>query len=112
MRLTRSLVATLALTCLVVTIACSSQSSVQPSQTRSSSGEIASVHVTAAGVITLNGNEVTLEQLKQEFARLAAVGGTVRYSRDNAAGDPHPNAMKVMQAIVDARLPIEMVMRP
>ena len=75
----------------------------------SESGEILAVHVTAAGIITANGREVSLDQLKQEFARLASVGGTVRYSRDDPHRDPHPNAMKVMEALVDAKLPIEML---
>lgn len=72
------------------------------------SGEILRVHVTAAGVITANNREVSLDDLKQEFARLAAAGGSVLYSRDNPAADPHPNAMKVIQAAAEANLPILM----
>lgn len=81
----------------------------QPKQTESTSGEIANVHVTAAGVITLNQREVSLDQLKQEFARLAAAGGTVRYSRENPTADPHPNAMEVIKAVIAAGLPIQML---
>lgn len=56
----------------------------------------------------MNGQKVSIEQVKQEFARLAAVGGTLRYSRDNPAADPHPNAMEVIKAAADANLTIEM----
>ena len=59
----------------------------------------------------MNGRRVSLEQLRQEFARLAAVGGTVQYSRDNPTSDPHPIAMEVIKAIVDAKLAVQMVQR-
>jgi hypothetical protein len=72
------------------------------------SGEILRVHVTAAGVITANGRDVSLEDLKKEFASLAAAGGSLLYTRDNPTADPHPNAMKVIQAAADANLPILM----
>ena len=102
----RALLLTLA---VVLAIACS-----QPSAQRAasgSSGEVVAVHVTSAGVISLNGREISLEDLKLEFARLATVGGTVRYSRDNPTGEPHPNAMKVIEAVAEANLPIQLVQR-
>lgn len=68
------------------------------------SDEILRVHVTSGGVITANGREVALEELKQELARVAAVGGAVLYTRDNPTAEPHPNAMKVIQAVVDAKV--------
>jgi biopolymer transport protein ExbD len=72
------------------------------------SGEMLRVHVTAAGAITADGREVSLEDLKKEFARLAAAGGSMLYTRDNPTADPHPDAMKVIQAAADANLPILM----
>ncbi len=64
--------------------------------------EILAVHITSRGVITADGREVTLEELKQELTRLAARGGGVLYTRDNPTADPHPNAMKVLRAVVDS----------
>lgn len=80
----------------------------QPTPQNTASGEILPVHVTAAGVIKANDREVSLEDLKKEFARLAAAGGSVLYTRDNPSGDPHPNAMKVMEAVAEANLPLLM----
>jgi biopolymer transport protein ExbD len=83
----------------------------QPKTKQAQSSQVVAVHVTANGVIVLNGRQVTLEQLKQEFARLAAAGGAVQYSRDNPTADPPPIAMEVLRAIVAAKLPVEMVQR-
>ena len=69
------------------------------------------VHVAANGAITMNGREVSLEEVKQEFARLSRVGGTLQYSRENPGADPHPNAMEVIKAAADANLKIQMVMK-
>ena len=69
------------------------------------------MHVTEAGGIAMNGREVSLEEVKQELARLAQAGGTLRYSRDNPTADPHANAMEVIKAAADAGLTIEMTMK-
>ncbi|MGH7753072.1 MAG: NADH-quinone oxidoreductase subunit N [Gemmatimonadales bacterium] len=71
--------------------------------------EIAKVKVTAAGEITLNGRSVSLEELKREFARLKRVGGVVWYHRANPGGDPTPESMAVIEAVVAAGLPITLV---
>jgi len=73
--------------------------------------EIARVKVTASGEITLNGRPVSLEELKREFARLKRAGGTVWYHRANPAGEPTPEAMAVIDAVVAAGLPIKLVER-
>jgi hypothetical protein len=59
----------------------------------------------------MNGHQTSLAQLKTEFARLSTAGGTVQYSRDNPAADPPPIAMEVVKAIVDAKLPVQMVQK-
>jgi len=66
------------------------------------------VHVKSDGTILVDGKVTSLEQLKREHATLAKVGGTVRYSRDNPTGEPPPNAMEVIKAIVDQKLPVQM----
>jgi len=101
---------TLLSTTIAGLVACGqARQSSQSQLSQQSSPEILTVHVTAAGIITANGREVTFEALQHEFARLATVHGIVRYSRDNPHGDPHPNAMKVIQAVVDANLTLQML---
>lgn len=91
---------------LAYMVACAPQSA--PPGRETSTGDVVAVHVTTGGVITMNGREVSLEEVKQEFARLGKVGGTLRYSRDNPTADPHPNAMEVIKAAADANLKIQM----
>jgi biopolymer transport protein ExbD len=80
----------------------------QPEPQSTASGEILPVHITAAGVITANGRQVSIEELKKELARLSGSGGSILYTRDTPNGDPHPNAMKVLAAVVDANVPLLM----
>jgi hypothetical protein len=68
---------------------------------------VAQVKVTAAGAVYLNGVETTIENLQAEFARLQASGGTVQYYRENPEAEPHPIAEQVIQAVIDAQLPIQ-----
>ena len=74
-------------------------------------GEIAKVKVNQAGTIYLNGKVVTIESLKQEFARLKQGNGAVWYYRENPRGEPPPQAMAVIQAIIDANLPVRLMER-
>jgi hypothetical protein len=66
------------------------------------------VHVTRDGTIRMNGAVVTLDTLTRELQRVAATGGSMRYSRDDPSADPHPNAMAVMKAAVDSKIAIQM----
>ena len=72
-------------------------------------GEIAKVKVDRAGRIYLNGRIVTLENLKRELSRLHKVNGAVWYHRENSHQDPPPEALAVLQAIIDARLPVKLL---
>lgn len=72
-------------------------------------GEIAKVKVDRAGRIYLNGGIVSLEALKREFSRLQKVNGAVWYHRENPHQDPPPEALAVLQAIIDARLPVKLL---
>jgi biopolymer transport protein ExbD len=73
--------------------------------------EIAKVKVDQAGTIYLNGRIVKIEQLRQEFARLKQANGAVWYYRQNPEGEPPPQAMAVIQAIIDASLPVRLLER-
>lgn len=72
-------------------------------------GEIAKVKVDRAGRIYLNGSIVSLENLKRELSRLHKVNGAVWYHRENPHQDPPPEALLVLQAIIDARLPVKLL---
>ena len=72
-------------------------------------GEIAKVKVDRAGRIYLNGRIITLENLKRELSRLHKVNGAVWYHRENPHQDPPPEALAVLQAIIDARLPVKLL---
>jgi hypothetical protein len=72
-------------------------------------GEIAKVKVDRAGRIYINGRIVTLEDLKREFSRLHKINGAVWYHRENPHQDPPPEALAVLQAIIDARLPVKLL---
>ena len=72
-------------------------------------GEIAKVKVDRAGRIYLNGRIVTLENLKRELSRLHKVNGAVWYHRENRGQEPPPETLAVLQAIIDARLPVKLL---
>jgi biopolymer transport protein ExbD len=91
---------------LAVTIACDSQRGGQP--TISADQRVAKVRVYAAGRITLDGQEVSTDELRSAFADLKSRHGAVWYYREQAQGQPHPNVMQVMEAVVEARLPISL----
>ena len=73
--------------------------------------EVSKVKVDRAGTIYLNGKIVTIEALKQECARLKHANGAVWYYRENPQGEPPPQAMAVIQAIIDANLPVRVMER-
>jgi hypothetical protein len=74
---------------------------------------VAKVAVSRAGVITLNGREATIDEVRDALAKLAASKGVVWYYREAAdEEEPHPNAMLVISAVVDARLPVSLSTKP
>lgn len=70
------------------------------------------VKVTAGGDITADGQAVTLDQLAAKLADLKAAGGEVWYHRENPAGEPHPNAMKVIELVAENKLPVKLSAKP
>lgn len=74
----------------------------------STSGHISRVKVTQTGVIYLNGKTTSIEDLKKEFALLKSQNGSVWYFRENPQGEPTEQAMAVIKAVVDNKLPIKM----
>jgi hypothetical protein len=69
---------------------------------------VAQVGAYKDGRITLNGRAVSIEEIREAFAELSRNNGAVWYYREAADSEPHPNAMLVVEAIVNARLPVSM----
>jgi len=70
------------------------------------------VTVSARGDITADGQPSSLDQLSAMMADLKKANGTVLYHREDPEGEPHPNAMKVMQLVADNQLPIRLCAKP
>jgi hypothetical protein len=74
----------------------------------SDSAKVSRIKVASDGRIFLNGVPATLEEVKNNFAQLKGNKGTVRYYRENPQDDPPAQALNVLHAIADARLPIRL----
>lgn len=69
---------------------------------------IAKVRVYRDGSVTLNDSAIPLDELPAALADLQEQNGIVWYYREDAETEPHPNAVTVIQAIVEARVPVSM----
>ena len=68
----------------------------------------ARIWVSRTGVIELDGKQTELTALAAALADLAKRKGVVLYGRDDPGKEPHPNGMKVIQLVIQNRLPIRM----
>lgn len=67
------------------------------------------VWVSANGAMELDGKPSSLQAIEAILPQLTdRPGAAVFYGRDGAGGEPHPDAMKLIKAIVANRLPIRM----
>lgn len=67
------------------------------------------VYVNKSGVITLDGKAVTLDEVGSAFTALAGKNGIVLYSRESPEeADPHPNALKVIDLVIQNSLSLRM----
>jgi hypothetical protein len=73
---------------------------------------IIKVAVFADGRITADGALVTLDSLRDSFKRLAGHNGIVWYYREAGQQEPPPQAMQVIEAVMEAGLPIRLSSRP
>jgi hypothetical protein len=70
------------------------------------------VAVMADGRITVNGTSSTMESLRASLKKLSQQKGVVWYYREAAKSEAPPEAEQVVQAVIDARLPIRLSSRP
>jgi hypothetical protein len=74
--------------------------------------KVLKVAVTSRGQINVNGSPTTLEALAPLLSDLAKNKGEVWYYRDAPKEEPHPNALKVLSAIIDHNLPVRLSSKP
>lgn len=72
----------------------------------------AKIVVDASGAVTYEGRRVSPAELREELASLARWKGEVWYYRENPAADPPPAALAVIEAIMEARLPVRFATKP
>lgn len=82
-------------------------------QTKPTAPPVAKIAVTSKRV-TFDGAPVTLDQLKVKLTDLKKRNGSVWYYREASTpdGDPPPQALEVIQLIVETKLPVSMATRP
>ena len=81
-------------------------------QLMADSQKVLKIAITASGQINADGRPTTVEALIPILRELAKNKGEVWYYREAPLADPHPNAMKVLSAIVDNNLPVRLSSKP
>jgi hypothetical protein len=74
--------------------------------------KVLKIAVTADGHVTADGRAVSIDALTPILRDLAKSQGTVWYYREAVGAEPHPNALKVLSAIVDHNLPVSLSTKP
>jgi hypothetical protein len=88
-----------------IAVACSIQLMAEPSK-------VLKIAVTTDGHVTADGRVVSIEALTPILCDLEKSKGSVWYYREAAGADPHPNALKVLSAIIDHNLPVSLSTKP
>ena len=70
------------------------------------------ITVSRSGEITADGTPTNVDALVLLLRDLAAKKGAVWYYREAPEAEPHPNALKVLNAIVDQKLPVRLCAKP
>ena len=70
------------------------------------------VNVLSSGELQLNGDPVSLQDLAAAFDRADPARDHVLYYRENPAGEPPPEAKRVMELVVARKLPIKLSANP
>jgi len=69
---------------------------------------IGKVRVYRSGKMTLDGRQVTINEMRKGLFDLKKKNGVVWYFREVGEQEPHPNGPLVVQAIIDNKLPVSM----
>jgi hypothetical protein len=82
-------------------------------QLMADSPPVLKISVSRNGDVAADGKPTTLEALVPLLGELAAKKGVVWYYREAPEeGEPHPDALKVLSAIVVQKLPIRLSTKP
>jgi hypothetical protein len=100
------------LVCVVVLVLVFASCKRHRQDAMSSSGPVVKIAVFADGRLTVDGSAATVESLRASLKHTAETHGTVWYYREAGQQEPPPVAMQVMQAIVEAQLPVRLSSRP
>src|SRR5262249_36959607 len=73
---------------------------------------VGKVAVMKSGVISFNGEIITLEQLRGELADIKSKNGIIWYYREAAHGVGPPIAAQVIKLVIENRLPISFSTEP
>ena len=73
---------------------------------------VARIRVSNAGEIWCNDTRTTLESLRGTLRELRAGNGSVWYHRETGTAGPSPEAMAVVQLVIELRLPISLSTKP
>jgi hypothetical protein len=76
------------------------------------SPKVLKIAVTSSGQISANGSPTTLEALAPLLSDVAKNKGEVWYYHGAPKEEPHPNALKVLSAIIDHNLPVRLSSKP
>jgi biopolymer transport protein ExbD len=89
---------------------CKNQSStVDKSKMPTADAPYAKVYVTKSGQVTLDGKNVTLEELDHALEALAQKHGVVLYSREAPReNEPHPVFKNVLDIVIKNKLPVRL----
>lgn len=74
--------------------------------------EIAKIRIYKGGAITWNHEKLELREADVRLKKLKSAQGTVWYYREDARGEPHPNAMKLKKLVMENRLPLSFSTEP
>jgi hypothetical protein len=100
------------LLCVVVLVLAFASCKRHRQDAMNSSGPVVKIAVFADGRLIVDGSAATVESLRASLKHTTETHGTVWYYREAGQQEPPPAAMQVMQAIVEARLPVRLSTRP
>ena len=84
----------------------------RPSVSVRSDAPTLKIAVMSDGRITVDGSPTTLDSLRVSLKQLADQKGVVWYYREAGHAEPPPEAVEVMQSVIENRLPIRLSSRP
>lgn len=70
------------------------------------------IAVMSDGSISVDGHSSTIELVRESLKGLAEKKGSVLYYREGGEGDASPQAIKIIEAIVENRLPVRLSSKP